>query len=118
MGRERASTWSARRRARGGRRPGPARRAGAVTLEGAVYREPGEIVARRREALRGYPRWWRQAGGYRLDRVLGEDGTLDPAKVVAGSEGTLAIVVEAEVALDPVPGVRVMAVGHFGSTAA
>jgi FAD/FMN-containing dehydrogenase/Fe-S oxidoreductase len=94
------------------------RRAGAGTLEGAVYRELPGMVERHRDALRGFPRWWRQAGGYRLDRVLGDDGAFNPAKIVVGSEGTLATVVEAEVSLVPVPKVRVMAVGHFDSTAA
>jgi FAD/FMN-containing dehydrogenase/Fe-S oxidoreductase len=94
-----------------------ARRAEPDTLAGAIHRELRGIVERRAEALRGYPRHWRQAGGYRLDRVLGEDGTLRPHKVVVGSEGTLATVVEAEVSLVPVRRHRVMAVGHFASTA-
>jgi FAD/FMN-containing dehydrogenase/Fe-S oxidoreductase len=92
------------------------RRASADTLEGAIHRELRGIVERRAEALRGYPRHWRQAGGYRLDRIV-EDGVFKPHKVVAGSEGTLAIVVEAEVSLVPVREHRVMAVGHFDSTA-
>jgi FAD/FMN-containing dehydrogenase/Fe-S oxidoreductase len=94
-----------------------ARRAGADTLEGAVHRELPGLVERHRDALRDFPRWWRQAGGYRLDRVLGEGGAFNPAKVLVGSEGTLATVVEAELSLVPVPKVRVMAVGHFESTA-
>ncbi|MEA2288142.1 MAG: hypothetical protein QOD55_139 [Solirubrobacteraceae bacterium] len=94
-----------------------ARRAGAGTLEASLYRELPGLVERHREALAGYPRFWRQAGGYRLDRLV-RDGRLNPAKVVVGSEGTLATVVEAEVALVPEPAVRVMAVGHFTSTAA
>jgi FAD/FMN-containing dehydrogenase/Fe-S oxidoreductase len=94
-----------------------ARRAAADTLEGAVYRELPGLVERHRDALQGFPRWWRQAGGYPLHRVFGEDGAFNPAKIVVGSEGTLATVVEAEVSLVPVPSVRVMAVGHFHSTA-
>jgi FAD/FMN-containing dehydrogenase/Fe-S oxidoreductase len=94
-----------------------AQRGRAHTLVGAIHRGLPGIVERRREALAGYPRHWRQAGGYRLDRILGEDGAFDPAQVVVGSEGTLAVVVEAEVALVPVAAHRVMAVGHFASTA-
>jgi FAD/FMN-containing dehydrogenase/Fe-S oxidoreductase len=93
-----------------------ARRAAADTLAGAIHRELGGIVRRRRDALRDYPRHWRQAGGYRLDRIV-EDGVFKPHKVVTGSEGTLAVVVEAEVSLVPVRAHRVMAVGHFESTA-
>ncbi|MFL5215550.1 MAG: FAD-binding oxidoreductase, partial [Microvirga sp.] len=51
-----------------------ARRAAADTLEGAVYRELPGLVERHGDALRDYPRWWRQAGGYPLHRVLGDDG--------------------------------------------
>jgi FAD/FMN-containing dehydrogenase/Fe-S oxidoreductase len=94
-----------------------ARRGAADTLAGAIHRALPGIVERRRGALAGYPRHWRQAGGYRLDRILGDDGAFDPAQVVVGSEGTLAVVVEAEVALVPVAAHRVMAVGHFASTA-
>ncbi|MFL5006014.1 MAG: FAD-binding oxidoreductase, partial [Microvirga sp.] len=93
-----------------------ARRAAAPTLEGAIYRDLPQIHERHRDALRDYPRHWRQAGGYRLDRVMSAD-VFNPSQVVAGSEGTLAIVVEAEVALTPVAKHRVMAVGHFASTA-
>ncbi|MEA2321616.1 MAG: hypothetical protein QOD81_1466 [Solirubrobacteraceae bacterium] len=93
-----------------------ARRAAAGTLEGSLYRDLPGIVERHRAALAAYPRLWRQAGGYRLDRLVSE-GMLNPSQVVVGSEGTLATVVEADVALVPVPRVRVMAVGHFTSTA-
>jgi FAD/FMN-containing dehydrogenase/Fe-S oxidoreductase len=91
--------------------------AAAGTLEAALYRDLPGVVERHRDALRGYPRHWRQAGGYRLDRIVSGDGVFNPAKVVVGSEGTLATVVEAEVALVPVAKHRVMAVGHFESTA-
>jgi FAD/FMN-containing dehydrogenase/Fe-S oxidoreductase len=94
-----------------------AARAAAGTLEAALYRDLPGVVERHRDALRGYPRHWRQAGGYRLDRIVSGDGVFNPAKVVVGSEGTLATVVEAEVALVPVAKNRVMAVGHFESTA-
>jgi FAD/FMN-containing dehydrogenase/Fe-S oxidoreductase len=95
-----------------------ARRARAApdTLAGAIHRELPGIVERHADALRDYPRHWRQAGGYRLERIVA-DGVFDPARVVVGSEGTLAIVVEAEVILVPVARHRVMAVGHFASTA-
>jgi FAD/FMN-containing dehydrogenase/Fe-S oxidoreductase len=62
-----------------------------------------------------YPRHWRQAGGYRLDYLARE---LDLAKLVTGSEGTLAAITEAEVGLVPLPKARMFAVGHFESVAA
>ena len=95
-----------------------ARRARAGTLEGALYRELPRIVEAHRDGIEtGYPKFWRQAGGYRLDRLV-RDGGLDLAKLVVGSEGTLVTVTEALVDLVPMPKVRVMAVGHFESTPA
>lgn len=96
-------------------------RARADSLEGRLYRELPEILDRRVEALASYPPFWRHAGGYRLDRVLGSAdhaGRFDPAKLIVGSEGTLAVVTEAQVRLVPKPAARAIAVGHFTSTAA
>jgi FAD/FMN-containing dehydrogenase/Fe-S oxidoreductase len=94
------------------------RRAGAPTLDGAICRELPGLLERNREAIAtGYPRFWRQAGGYRLDR-LAASAELDLSKIIVGSEGTLATVVEATVGLVPAPRHRVIAVGHFGSVQA
>jgi FAD/FMN-containing dehydrogenase/Fe-S oxidoreductase len=90
------------------------RRAAAPTLDGTICRDLPRLVERHREAIAtGFPRFWRQSGGYRLDR-LGPAG-LDLAKFVVGSEGTLVTVVEATVQLVPAPRHRVIAVGHFTS---
>jgi FAD/FMN-containing dehydrogenase/Fe-S oxidoreductase len=93
-------------------------RAARPGLEGAICRELPGLAARHAEAIAtGYPRYWRQSGGYRLDRLAGRGG-FDLARLVTGSEGTLVTVVEAEVALVPAPKHRVIAVGHFTSTQA
>jgi FAD/FMN-containing dehydrogenase/Fe-S oxidoreductase len=63
----------------------------------------------------GYPKHWRQSGGYRLDR-LARDFNL--AQLVTGSEGTLVAITEATVGLVELPKTRVFAVGHFDSLAA
>ncbi len=95
-----------------------ARRAAAPTLDGAICRELPVLVERHRDAIRtGYPRFWRQSGGYRLDRLAGQPD-FDLAKFVVGSEGTLVTVVEATVNLVPAPRQRVIAVGHFASVQA
>ena len=95
-----------------------ARRAAAPTLEGSIYRELPRIVEAHRDGIEtGFPKFWRQAGGYRLDRLL-RDGGYDLARMVVGSEGTLVAVTEALVDLVAMPKVRVMAVGHFDSTQA
>jgi len=108
--------------------------AAAPTLQGALYRELPRLLARHEDAIAtGFPRWWRQSGGYRLDWLAGlagpgRDGRpgagpsgepgLNLAKLVTGSEGTLAIVTEATVGLVPAPRHQVIAVGHFGSVQA
>jgi FAD/FMN-containing dehydrogenase/Fe-S oxidoreductase len=94
-----------------------ATRSDARTLHGRLYREIPEILDRVTERLSEFPSFWRRAGGYALDRIL-VDGQLDLAKLLVGSEGTLAVVTEAEVRLVPKPRARAIAVGHFDSTEA
>jgi FAD/FMN-containing dehydrogenase/Fe-S oxidoreductase len=72
----------------------------------AILREHAHAIAT------GYPKHWRQAGGYRLDR-LARDFNL--ARLVTGSEGTLVAITEATVGLVELPPSRVFAVGHFES---
>jgi FAD/FMN-containing dehydrogenase/Fe-S oxidoreductase len=94
-------------------------RAVSATLDGAVCRELPRLAERHREAIAtGFPRFWRQSGGYRLDRLAAGAAGLDLAKFVVGSEGTLVTVVEATVQLVPSPRHRVIAVGHFTSVPA
>ncbi len=116
-----------------------ARLAAAPTLEGTLYRELPELARRHAGAIAtGYPRFWRQSGGYRLDWLAGPGRpapgatgrpagavsaggqphaeALDLARFVTGSEGTLVTVTQATVGLVPVPRHRVIAVGHFKSS--
>jgi FAD/FMN-containing dehydrogenase/Fe-S oxidoreductase len=98
-----------------------ASRAAAPTLDGTICRDLPRLVERHREAIStGFPRFWRQSGGYRLDRLAPDPRSagLDLAKLVVGSEGTLVTVVEATVQLVPAPRHRVIAVGHFTSVPA
>src|SRR5579859_5796135 len=98
-----------------------ASRAARPTLDGAICRELPLLAERNAQAIAtGYPRFWRQSGGYRLDRLAGRGGPggMDLARFVVGSEGTLVTVVEADVALVPAPRHRVIAVGHFTSSEA
>ena len=80
-----------------------------VLADGSQYTfgaGPSHIADGLREILRdhadsiatGYPKHWRQSGGYRLD-YLARD--FDLAKFVTGSEGTLVAITEAEVGLVP-----------------
>ncbi|GAA4949408.1 FAD-binding and (Fe-S)-binding domain-containing protein [Streptomonospora halophila] len=85
-------------------------------LEGRIYRELPALAERSRAAVDACPQtFWRRAGGYRLDRLA--RGPFDLAAFTAGSEGTLSVVTEAEVALTPKPSATVMVIGHFASTA-
>jgi len=94
------------------------RRAGLETLEGAIHRGLPAIVARNRATiLRDHPKFWRQSGGYRLDRLAQGGEPYDLAKFVVGSEGTLVVVTEADLGLIPRPAAQAIAVGHFRSTA-
>ncbi|MFI2778006.1 FAD-binding and (Fe-S)-binding domain-containing protein [Streptomyces sp. ALB3] len=66
----------------------------------------------------GFPELPRRISGYALDALLPENGP-DPARALCGSEGTLAVVTEATVALVGTPGARALAVlGYADETAA
>ncbi|RDI54491.1 FAD-binding and (Fe-S)-binding domain-containing protein [Nocardia mexicana] len=95
------------------------RRALAPTLEGRIYHALPRLVAAEAETIRtAMPKFWRRAGGYRLDRLVdfGPDKPFDLAKFVVGAEGTLAIATHALVDLVPRPARTVYAVGHFADT--
>jgi len=92
-------------------------RAAAPTLDGTICRELPRLAERYAGAIAtGFGTFWRQSGGYRLDRV--PSAGLDLATFVVGSEGTLVTVTEATVRLVPAPAHQVIAVGHFESVAA
>lgn len=63
-----------------------------------------------------FPAYWRHSGGYRLAELVGSSAAeLDLARFVVGSEGSLAVITEAEVALVARPQAEAMAVGHFAT---
>jgi FAD/FMN-containing dehydrogenase/Fe-S oxidoreductase len=95
------------------------RRARGATLEARLYRELPALIAGSAGTIRsGLPPYWRRSGGYRVERLLPEQGPFDLAKLVTGSEGTLAITVEATLRLVPVPGSVAAVAGHFDSVSA
>ncbi|MCU1697512.1 MAG: linked oxidase-like protein, partial [Mycobacterium sp.] len=96
------------------------RRATAETLEGRIYQGLSDLVGANEQIIQaGMPAFWRRAGGYRLDRLVGfgDDNPFDLAKFVVGAEGTLVIATRALVDLVPKPARTVYAVGHFTDTA-
>ncbi|GIF00078.1 FAD-binding and (Fe-S)-binding domain-containing protein [Paractinoplanes rishiriensis] len=92
--------------------------ANRATVEGAVYQHlPTLLEANATAIAEGFPPYWRQACGYRLDR-LAADPEFNLAKFVVGSEGTLVIATEAVVDLVTRPRRTVIGVGHFASVIA
>jgi FAD/FMN-containing dehydrogenase/Fe-S oxidoreductase len=80
------------------------RRGAAPTLEGACYR----VVRRAARELAGeierrYPKVLRRVGGYNLDEFVDPARPFNLAKMLVGSEGTLAVVASAKINLVPLP---------------
>ncbi len=100
----------------------------ATGREGAIYRGIGQIVAQHRdEILARYPKVMRRVSGYNLDEFVEGAGYTGPiggrsnsersswnlAHLIAGSEGTLAYLLEATVRLTPLPRATAVAIVHF-----
>ncbi len=66
------------------------------------------------EVAARYPRVLRRNGGYALDRLCAS-AVPNPATILCGSEGTLGLVVAADVHLVPLPPARALVVLHFDS---
>ncbi len=92
-------------------------------LEGQIYRRVGEIVASQGDVIRtGTPRHWRRCGGYNLDRFVEgiahnypQDPRFNLAKLICGSEGTLAVMTDIKLNLVPRPTQTALAIVHFDS---
>lgn len=81
--------------------------------EGELAREVLRILEPERDRiLSRYPRVPRRVSGYNFDSIL-EDDELNLAKLIVGSEGTLATVVEAELGLVRVPLARSLVLLSF-----
>lgn len=95
---------------------GPVARDAVADLPGVEGRLARETLAalepHRERILSRYPKIPRRVSGYNFDAVL-EDAELNLARLVVGSEGTLATVVEAEVGLVPVPPARSLVLLSF-----
>lgn len=87
-------------------------------LEGGIYRTVRQVVTdHEREIVDRYPKVMRRVGGYNLDEFV-EGRPFNLAKLVCGSEGTLALILDVTVALHPVPTTRMLAMLHFASLTA
>lgn len=76
------------------------------TLESRLYAFVDQLLSEEAEAVReAYPELHRNVSGYNLNRLVleAESGQVNVARILAGSEGTLGIVTEATVSLEPIP---------------
>ena len=104
----------------------------STTLEGNIYRELCRICSDNEDEIRRrYPQILRRVAGYNLDEYVPNAGSKEVtpyrrdgcdahrsfnlAKIVVGSEGTLATTVEAKINLVPVPKMTCLCVVHFDS---
>jgi Fe-S oxidoreductase/FAD/FMN-containing dehydrogenase len=95
------------------------RRAVGQGIEARCYSAMPQLILEHGDAIRtGFPPHWRRSGGYRLDRMVPERGPFDLSRLVVGSEGTLAIAVEADVRLVEKPAASSAVAGHFESVTA
>ncbi|WP_275737177.1 FAD-binding and (Fe-S)-binding domain-containing protein [Halorhabdus sp. SVX81] len=75
-------------------------------LEAQIHAEVARILDEKTDTIdEVFPDLKRNVSGYNLDRLVeeAEDGSVNLARLLAGSEGTLAIITEAEVSLEAVP---------------
>ena len=82
-------------------------------IEGEAYRTVHRVVHdHAAEIAARYPKVMRRVGGYNLDELV-PGRPFNLARLVAGSEGTLALILEVTLQLHPVPRRRVLAMLHF-----
>jgi FAD/FMN-containing dehydrogenase/Fe-S oxidoreductase len=86
-------------------------------IEARIYDAVAAVLDEREAIEDAYPELKRNVSGYNFDRLLSEaeSGTVNLARLLAGSEGTLAIVTEAEISLEPVPETKSMALLRYDS---
>jgi Fe-S oxidoreductase/FAD/FMN-containing dehydrogenase len=83
------------------------------TIEGRAYREVFRLAQQHgREIIDRYPKIMRRVSGYNLDEFV-KPQPFNLSRLIVGSEGTLACVVEAKMRLVPKPKWTAMDVIHF-----
>lgn len=83
-------------------------------LEGRAYREVIRLARENAEEIeRRYPKILRRVGGYNLDEFIKKQ-PFSLARMVIGSEGTLATVVGAKLKVIPLPRAKVLGIAQFG----
>src|SRR5690606_23678630 len=81
--------------------------------EGETYRVFQETIQNNKEEIkRKFPKVMRRVGGYKLDEFVYTD-RWNLAKLITGSEGTLAVTLEVKLNLELLPAHKSVAVVHF-----
>ncbi|MBP8097556.1 MAG: FAD-binding protein, partial [Saprospiraceae bacterium] len=81
--------------------------------EGEIYRSFRKIIFEHTTAIEAaYPKVMRRVNGYPLDEYIHTD-RWNLAKIFAGSEGSLGIILEAKVNLEPIPKYKVAFTVHY-----
>src|SRR5688572_13860765 len=74
------------------------------SLEARAYRGIPELAIRHAAEIdRRFPKVLRRVGGYNLDAFVDPSRPVDLTRIIVGSEGTLGFIVEARIALVPLP---------------
>ena len=83
------------------------------TREGDILKNVQKIIKENEEEIKQkFPKVMRRVGGYNLDEFVYTD-QWNLAKLVTGSEGTLAVTLEVKLNLEPLPKHKSVAVVHF-----
>jgi FAD/FMN-containing dehydrogenase/Fe-S oxidoreductase len=81
--------------------------------EGEIYRSIQKIIDENRgEIKQRFPKVMRRVGGYNLDEFVYTD-RWNLAKLITGSEGTLALTLDVKLHLEPLPKFKAVVVVHF-----
>ncbi len=81
--------------------------------EGKIYRQFKDIILNNKDEIKQrFPKVMRRVGGYNLDEFVYTD-QWNLSKVITGSEGTLAVILEVKLNLEPLPKFKSVAVVHF-----
>lgn len=92
-----------------------AEKAKTKNREGVIFRKFKEIIDNNRDEIaEKFPKVMRRVQGYNLDEFIYTDHW-NLCKIICGSEGTLGIILEAKVNLEPLPSYAAVSVGHYST---
>jgi len=88
-------------------------------IENQIYDAVAGVLDERETIEAAYPNFKRSVSGYNFDQVLADatEGTVNIGRLLAGSEGTLAIVTEATISLEPVPETKAVTLLRYDTLA-